>query len=146
MDTVCTRDNRKAYKKKVDFVNPKDIDSELTVKQYLTFYTMVSGSYHDGTTEELIKVFTELHKEQIINKKVNELSQKDRIIVRCIAAYLRNIKLLLSKNLLAYRTEEEKGEILEFLQKYFVKKSCYCILFEDNKECTSDIIDDVRQI
>ena len=78
MDTVCTRDNRKAYKKKVDFVNPKDIDSELTVKQYLTFYTMVSGSYHDGTTEELIKVFTELHKEQIINKKVNELSQNIR--------------------------------------------------------------------
>lgn len=146
LDGISINEDRKIYKKNVDFINTEAIDSELTVKDYLIFYTMVSANYHKDILEEVTKLFYEIHKEDIMDKKINELSEQNRIIVRCVAAHLKNVKLLLGKNLLEIKTEEEKKELLEFLQKYFVENSCYCILFEEHKKCADHMVNDVIQI
>lgn len=145
LDNISTNENCISYKRKVDFIDPKEIDSELTVKEYLIFYTMVSGYYHEGTLEELAKVFLDLHKQEIMSKKVNELARQDQVLVRCITSLFKNLSLLVSKDLLDGQLDDNI-EILEFLEKYFVKKSCYCILFEDSIESTENVSVEVIRI
>lgn len=135
--------NIKDYKKKVDCINLEEIHSELTVRNYLTFYGMVSGIYSEEMMLETTCLLAKLQLEEIFDKKVNELSSNERILVRCIAARLKKVELLLCIHILENKTADEQATLLNFLNQYFVKNSCMCILFEKNKKNVDKSIDEV---
>ncbi len=129
----------KEYKKMVDLIDLNRVESSLSVKNYLIFYTMVVGIYHDKTAEELVTLFSEIDMEDFLEKSVNDLNNEDRIRIRCIAAYLRKVKCLIGKDLLAQLEAWQIDNVLSFLKKIIVDKSGTCILLEDLARCGDDI-------
>lgn len=146
LNHINIRKNIKDYKKKVDYINPKGISSELTVRNYLIFYGMVSGVYYEGMIDEFSELLAELEMEEVLDKKVSELSRQEQILVRCIAARLKKVELLLGNHILENKTADEQKQLLNFLDQYFIKKSCMCILFENQKEDVDKVIDEVMLI
>ncbi len=146
LNHISTEKNIKEYKKKVDCINPKEISSQLTVRNYLIFYGMVSGVYSEKLVEEFSDIFKALQMEEVLDKKVDELSCFERILVRCVAARLKRVELLLGNHILANRTAEEQIQLLNFLEQYFVKNSCKCVLFECEKENIDRMIDEVMVV
>ncbi|MBQ2799810.1 MAG: hypothetical protein IJF03_00295 [Lachnospiraceae bacterium] len=146
LNHISTTKSIKEYKKKVDCINPKEISSQLTVRNYLIFYGMVSDIYSEKLVEEFSDIFKALQMEEVLDKKVDELSCFERILVRCVAARLKKVELLLGNHILENKTAEEQIQLLNFLKQYFVKNSCKCILFENEKENIDRIIDEVMVI
>ena len=146
LNHVNIRKSIEDYKKKVDYINPKGISSELTVRNYLIFYGMVSGVYYEGMIDEFSELLAELEMEEVLDKKVSELSRQEQILVRCIAARLKKVELLLGNHILENKTADEQKQLLNFLDRYFIKKSCMCILFENQKEDVDKVIDEVMLI
>ena len=94
---VDTKHHLKEYKKKVDLIDIEKVDSTLNVKNYLVFYTMVTGVYHNQTIEEMTQLFQRIDMEKILDKTLNDLSRLEKIKVRCLAAYLKQINCSLIK-------------------------------------------------
>ena len=124
---------RNVYQKKIDYIDPERIDSALKVRDYLIFYSMISKNYNVGILEEQLAEFCKFRQEDIMDKYMNEISNQDKIAIRCLISYMRRVKILFGKNFLKQGTDEEKEWLTMFLKKYFVENSSYCILFEDNK-------------
>lgn len=125
-----TDDERNLYQKKIDYIDPERIDSALKVRDFLIFYAMVSQNYNECIFEKQIHEFCKLCKEDIMEKSVNELSRQDKIVVRCMIAYMRKVKILFGKDFLKEVTKEERERLTIFLKKYFVDNSSRCILLE----------------
>lgn len=132
-DEIYTDDERNLYQKKIDYIDPESIDSALKVRDFLIFYAMISQNYNASVFEKQIHEFCKLCKEDIMDKCVNELSRQDQIVVRCMIAYMRKVKILFGKDFLKQVTKEEREKLTTFLKKYFVDNSSYCILLEDSK-------------
>lgn len=128
-----------AYKKMVDYIDLNRVDSTLTVKNYLTFYAMVAGVYSSDTIVDATNVLVAMGMQQLSNVRINDLEKADKIIVRCIAAYLKQIKCLVSDNILEGLDKEQRDKVLRFLNEYFIKKQCVCLLFESRKKTLDKI-------
>lgn len=119
--------------KKIDVIDIAKIESNLTVKNYIVFYAMVTGVYHDKTIAELTSLLIQNEMGDVLDTVVNKLSNIEKIKVRGIAAYMKQINCLVGKEILDELEEMQRKEIMEFLEKNFVKNDCSCLLFEKMK-------------
>ncbi len=140
---VDTKHQLKEYKKKVDMVDPDKVDSTLSVQNYLVFYAMVTGAYHNETIEEMTQLFQTIGLEELLDKPINDISRIEKIKVRCLAAYMKRITCLVGKNLLDELEPEQKENIISFLGEYFRKNQCLCLLFENQKWQIKEKVDEV---
>lgn len=143
---VDTKHHLKEYKKKVDLVDIEKVNSTLNVKSYLVFYTMVTGVYHNQTIEEMTQLFQRIDMEKILDKTLNDLSRLEKIKVRCLAAYLKQITCLIGKDLLEDLEPEQKQNVISFLEEYFRKKHCLCLLVEKHQIQAEENVDAVFKI
>ncbi len=140
MDTIH---HLNEYKKKVDVIDIDKVDSTLSVKNYLVFYTMVTGVYRDKTIEEFTQLCEQSGLKDLLDKPINDLDKQDKIKVRCFAAYLKKIDCLVGKDLFVDLECRQKDNILSFISEYFRKKHCLCLLFESSRLQTAESIDAV---
>lgn len=131
LGNVNTQHDLDEYKRKVDMIDIDRVDSTLNVKNYLVFYTMVTGVYHDETIEELTQLFYQIGIEDLLDKSLNDLNKVEKIKVRCLASYLKQINCLVGKDLLEDLEPKQKECVLSFLKECFRKKQCLCLLFEN---------------
>lgn len=117
-------------KKKIDIIDIEKINSNLTVKDYIVFYTMVTSVYHDNTIDELTSLLIQNEMEYMLDTMVNALSYIEKIKIRCIAAYMKQINCLVGKGLLDELEQNQKEEFVKFLEENFVKNYCLCLLFD----------------
>lgn len=143
INNLGMRENLREYKRKVDYINPREIISELTVRDYLVFFGMISGVYHEGMVEEILDMLVDVQMQGIMDRKVSELSDYEQIIVRCIASRLKKVEMLLANNIFETGTTEERKQLQSFLLKNFVENSCLCVLFENNRENIQNMVDEV---
>lgn len=120
--------------KKVDTIDLKKLNSTLTVKDYVVFYAMITGIYNDRTIEELTSLLTQNHMGHLLHTPVNALSNIEKIKVRCIAAYLKQISCIVGKDLLSELDPMQKVAFYGFLEEYFIKNNCLCLLIDSIQE------------
>ena len=58
----------KKHNKKVDVIDIDKIDSDLCVRNYLVFYTMVMGVYENDTIQEFTTLFQQIGMDRIIGQ------------------------------------------------------------------------------
>ena len=143
LEDVDTKSYLKEYKKRVDLIDIEKVNSTLNVKNYLVFYTMVTGVYHNQTIEEMIQLFHKIDMEEILDKPLNDLSKMEKIKVRCLAAYMKKIRCLVGKDLLESLEPKQKENLISFLGEYFRKNHCLCLLVESHQLQTEENIDAV---
>lgn len=131
VENISSKDNREQYKRIVDCVDPKEIDSELTVRDYLFFYAMILNCYTMELAEKIRTLLVECGKEDILPQGVNELLSEEKIMVRCIASYIKGVKLLIGNCLLQELDEDKKEVLIAFLNQLFSGRDTYCVLLED---------------
>lgn len=131
LNGVDTKAHLEEYKKKVDVIDIEKIESTLKVKDYIVFYAMVTDIYSEDFAEKLKTVLIENDMEYVWNTKVNELSNIEKIKVRCIAAYLKQVRCLVGKNLLNGLDQIQRETFYAFLKEYFIKSHCLCLLFDN---------------
>lgn len=127
------------YRKKVDLIDVEKIDSTLTVKNYLTFYAMVKGNFQETTIDEMIQVFKQAEIESLLDRTVNDLTQEEKIKIRCLASYMRKITCLIGKDLLESLECKQRDKVLSFLEIFFRNKQCLCLLFENVEICKNKV-------
>jgi len=125
--------------RKVDLIDLQKVDSTLTVKNYITFYTMVKGDFHETTTEEVIQLLKQAQIENLLDRTVNDLTKEEKIKIRCLASYMREITCLVGKDLLETLEWRQRDEVLLFLKKFFGNKQCLCLLFEKEEMCKNKV-------
>lgn len=128
---VNTEHHLDEYRRKVDIIDVDRVDSTLNVRNYLVFYTMVTGVYYDKTIDELTQLFREIGIEDLLDKPLNDLNKVEKIRVRCLAAYMKQINCLVGKDMLEDLEPRQKESVISFLKKYFHKNECLCLLFEN---------------
>ena len=133
MDGVDTKEHLKEYKKKVDVIDLDKVDSDLTVKNYLVFYAMVTGIYHEEIVDNLKALLRRNDMGEILDTPVNKLNNIEKIKVRCLAAYMKHISCLVGKGLLDGLEQVQRETFYAFLKEYFTRNQCLCVLF-DNKQ------------
>lgn len=143
LDTEC---HLGEYKKIVDFIDTEKVESTLSVKDYLVFYLMVKGIYKDGIAEEFVQLFEQLGMGDVPEKTLSTLSKVEKIIVRAVAAYLKKVNCLVCKDLLGVLEPEQQKRIISFLEQYFGKNHCLCILFEKEQAMAEEYVDTVLWI
>lgn len=127
------------YKKKVDTIDLDRVDSTLNVKNYLVFYSMVTGIYHERTEEEIRDLFQRIHIEDLLHQPLNSLSKEDKIKIRCLGAYMKHVDCLIGKNLLDGLDTVQVELTIDFLKEHFCKNHCVCILFEGFGTCKENM-------
>lgn len=140
---VDTKNHLKEYKRKVDLIDIDKVNSTLNVKNYLVFYTMVTGVYHNQTIDEMTQLFHRIDMEDILDKPLNDLSRMEKIKVRCLAAYMKQITCLVGKDILEDLELKQKENIISFLGEYFRKNHCLCLLIENHQLQTEENVDAV---
>lgn len=142
LNGINTKADLEQYKKKVDMIDLKKVNSTLTVKDYIVFYAMVTGIYHEKTIEELNSLLMKNQMEHLLDTPVNALSNIEKIKVRCIAAYMKQVNCLVGEDLLSELDWLQKEAFYEFLEEYFIKEHCLCVLFDNmqEEECEKEIL------
>ena len=133
----------KKHNKKVDVIDIDKIDSDLCVRNYLVFYTMVMGVYENDTIQEFTTLFQQIGMDRILDKPINELNKLEKIKVRSIAAYVKKSECLVGKDLLGEFNVEQQEDIITFFEKYLKKSQCLCLLFESRKLQREEDVDAV---
>ena len=133
MDGVSTQEQLNEYRKKIDVVDLNKISSTLTVKNYIVFYSMITNIYSNDTIKELEKLLLENNKDEIVDTPINQLNNIDKIIVRCLLSHMKHINCLLGKNLLDNLSQPQKDIFITFLNEYFTKNHCLCLLFDEKQ-------------
>ncbi len=136
----------KEYRKKVDIIDIEKVDSTLTVQEYITFYAMVIGIYSKDTIEEMKALLVENGLGHTCNISINKLNNLEKIKVRCIAAYMKQISCLVGKGLLDGLDKGQRELFIIFLTKYFVKDRCLCLLFDHMEQQELEEFDKGGQI
>lgn len=131
LEDADTNQHLSEYKKIVDIIDLDRVDSTLSVRNYLVFYTMIIGKYCDRTLDELTQLFVQNGIGDLLDKKLNELNIEEKIKVRCLAAYIKRIRCLVGKELLENLGEKQRKCMISFFKKYFCENQCLCILFEN---------------
>lgn len=131
LEDVNTNQHLSEYKKIVDIIDLDRVDSTLSVRNYLVFFTMITGVYCDRTLDELTQLFVQNGIEDLLDKTLNELNREEKIKVRCLAAYIKGIRCLVGKELLENMEKKQRECMISFLKKYFCENQCLCILFEN---------------
>lgn len=133
LDGVDTKEHLKEYKKMVDIIDIEKIDSTLSVKNYIVFYTMITGIYSDKTIDKLTELLLQNEMENMLDMPVNALSNMEKIKVRCMAAYMKHISCLVGKGLLDCLEQIQEETFYVFLREYFIQNQCLCLLFDDEQ-------------
>lgn len=133
LDGVDTKEHLKEYKKKIDVVDLDRVDSTLTVKNYIMFYAMVTGIYSDKTVDILTELLAQNEMENVMDTPVNKLGNIEKVIVRCMAAYMKHISCLVGKGLLDGLNRVQQEEFYTFLKQYFIPEHCLCLLFDSGQ-------------
>lgn len=131
VENISSKDNKGQYKKVVDCVDPEEIDSDLSVRDYLLFYAMISNNYTPELAGEIDTLLRKCNRENILLKGVNELLAEEKIMVRCIASYIKGIKLLIGNCLLEKLDGGKREVLISFLNFLFSGQETYCVLLED---------------
>lgn len=139
LDYVDTLKDPEEYKKRVDMIDPEKIVSTLNVKNYIVFFAMVMGIYHESTIEELTNLLCQNGMEDLLDKSVNELSREEKIKVRCIASCLKQVECLVGKDILEDLEPVQIEGMLKFLREHFCDKQCVCLLFENKRMAESSV-------
>ena len=141
---VSSQENRSEYTKLVECIDIKEMHSELSVKDYLYFYMMVSGCYTTDA-EYIIQTFLcKTGQEGILSEKIDVLSKEQKIVVRFLAAYLKGVRVFIGANLLATLQSDSKRVVICFLKRFTAVYGTQCILLEehwDRNDQTADIIE-----
>ncbi len=125
-----------ASKKKIDFIDIERLESSLNVRNYLVFFTMITGIYHERSVDDLTQLSNQMGIKNLLDREMNSLSRAEKIKVRCLASYLKKINCLVSKDILLDLEPAQKESIIGFLKKYFRREDCFCLLFEsDYSDC-----------
>lgn len=132
LEDIDTKHHLDEYKRKIDIIDIDRVDSTLNVRNYLVFYTMVTGIYSDKTMDELTQLFYQMGIEDLVDKPLNDLNKAEKIKIRCLASYLKKINCLVGKDLLEDLEPWQKECVLSILKKYFGDNHCLCLLFESN--------------
>ena len=133
LDGVSTKEQIKEYRKKIDVIDLNKISSTLTVKNYIIFYLMITNMYNNNTVKQLEALLIENNKQEILDTPINELSNIDKIIVRCLLSHMKHISCLLGKSLLNELSQPQKDIFVTFLNEYFTKNHCLCLLFDEKQ-------------
>lgn len=136
VDTLYQPDE---YKRKVDLVDIDRVDSTLNVQNYLIFYAMVKGNYHEKTVDEIMQLFEQAGIESLLVKPINGLTKEEKIKIRCLASHMRQISCLVGKDLLEDLEWKQRDRVLSFLKDFFRENQCLCLLFEDAEVCENKV-------
>lgn len=142
-DEWSTVTNVKEYRRLVDYIDGEMIESTLSVSNYLLFYAMVTGIYYNDMEHEINSIVADIELCEKMNLKVNELEKVEQLMIRCAAAYLKNIRCLVSNNLFRQLEKEEKQKLYRMLEKYFVSNNCLCLVFEKNEKDLYEVVEKV---
>lgn len=115
---------------KIDVVDISKLDSSLTAKDYFVFYAMLSGIYSQELVNRFNDLLVQLELQHITNACLSTLSKVERIIVRCLASYLKNTDCFLGVDLLTGMNKLEQKKLIDFLQFFLVEQGCICLLLE----------------
>lgn len=132
----------KEYKKKIDYIDPQKIDSNMSVQKYLVFFAMLCGVYSEDTVDKVAKQLKKIKMEEKLDEIVNHLSRQEKILVRSIAASLKEVDLLVADQILLEGQKEENRRLVSFLKENFVNQDCLCILVEDKEKPVDETIVD----
>lgn len=131
---VSSKNDIEQYRKKIDCVILSDVHSELSVRDYLNFYAMISNKYTPEMEKEILVLLQEFNKDSILLKKVDALFLEDKIIVRCLVAYIKGTNLLIGNNVLRELDNNSKRLVVGFINYIFTSLSSQCILLEEKWE------------
>ena len=132
----------KEYKKKIDYIDPQKIDSNMSVQKYLVFFAMLCGVYSEDTVDKVAKQLKKIKMAEKLDEIVNHLSRQEKILVRSIAASLKEVDLLVADQILLEGQKEENRRLVSFLKENFVNQDCLCILVEDKEKPVDETIVD----
>lgn len=132
---ISLQQNIVKYRHSVDLVSGDDrLNSSLSVIDYIVFFCMVSGNYDENTMWKINRVLKELGLFKIKKESMNKLPKEKQIKIRCIAAYLKEVKLLICDDIMKDISADERQNIYLLLKNYFVKRECVCLLISNDSD------------
>lgn len=140
---ISSKNDTEQYRKMIDCVMVSDVYSELLARDYLNFYAMISNKYTLEMEKEIRALLRGFNKDSILFKKVDDLFPEDRIIVRCLVAYIKGTSLLIGNNVLRELDNNSKRLAIGFINYIFASRSSQCILLEEKWEGDRDIKVDI---
>lgn len=129
---ISSRSDRAEYVKLVECLDTKEMQSQLSVRDYLFFYAMVSGCYKVETDDTIRHFFRMAKQEEILQQKIDALDQEKKIMVRFLVAYLKGVRVFIGNSLLeTLETEGAIKKVLEFMQHFATMYGIQCIMLEE---------------
>ena len=108
----------------------------------MVFFAMLCGVYSEDTVDKVAKQLKKIKMEEKLDEIVNHLSRQEKILVRSIAASLKEVDLLVADQILLEGQKEENRRLVSFLKENFVNQDCLCILVEDKEKPVDETIVD----
>lgn len=144
VDGVSEKEYQVEYKN-LDFIPEERINSSLSCQEYVYMYCMIRRGFNNMLEEKFEQILRQLNLGFLKEQKVGELGEGFQVIVRCIAAYLVGIQLLVFQNEIRFREAAEK-EIFRTFLEYFKRDNGIGLLVSTRKEQLEELADVIYEI
>lgn len=132
-------------RRKIDLILENKIDSSLSCQEYIYMYCMIRRGFNVMLEEKFEQILTQLNVGFLKEQKVGELGEGFQVLIRCIAAYLIGIQLLVFQNEIKFKEAREKETFRTFLG-YFKRNNGIGLFVSTRKEQLEELADVVYEI
>lgn len=112
----------------MDYIDPNEIFSELSVQDYLTFFSMLLGDNTDVYIDSIFDIITIYGKNSLLKTAINSLSVEDKIFVRTIISYMKKSRYIIIDY--DYSMMDNVSFLIDFFNRFLVPKTSYCIFLK----------------
>lgn len=144
LNGVSEKEHHIEYKN-IDLIPEDKINSSLSCQEYVYMYCMIRRGFNNMLEERFEQILRQLNLGFLKEKKVGELGEGFQVLVRCIAAYLVGIQLLVFQNEIRFWETGEKEAFWTFLD-YFKRNNGIGLLVSTRKEQLEELADVVYEI
>ncbi len=98
LDNISLKLDNSHYKKKIDNITGEEINSTLSIDEYLNFYAMLRGIHEPILSKRKKEIFSKHNYINSFDVRLNELLYSQRIYLRFLASLIKMPALLIIEN------------------------------------------------
>lgn len=138
---ISLQNDKTKYKNSIDLVSIEHLNSSLSVEDYILFYCMARGIYDRTTKRAIADLLKKLELHHIKKLPLNSLPEQKQIMLRCMAAHFKGVKLLICDDIMKDVQTADREKIALMLIKNFIENGCLCLLISMDKESIEDYVE-----
>lgn len=116
------------HKKNTDFINIEEVSSDLSVHDYLLFFSMILRNNNDIAIDSIYDIITLYKGNHILSCDINSLGMIDKLFIRTIISYIKKSKFIIIDHGLP--SMEQCSFLFDFFDRYLISRSSYCIFMD----------------